>query len=80
MSDPRISTIEDGIPVPGRQRVRADPRPEAMKAGQSVFFTNFDEAKSLFGSMRWHFKKNNQPFVPAMRKVEGGWRVWKVSK
>lgn len=79
MTDTRLATIEDGIPVPARSRGVSDPRYDAMKAGQSVLFADFEQAKSFYQSMRYHFKKTKQPFSSMLRKVEGGWRVWKVA-
>lgn len=46
-----------------------------MKPGDSIFFKDRNKARSFIGGINLYFKKSG---VASARKVDGGWRVWRV--
>ena len=67
--------IEKGVPIPavGASRVRPPGQiAEKMEAGDSVLC----DAESIAHRVRYSLI--NRGHKATMRKVEGGWRVWRI--
>lgn len=73
--------IDKGVPLPKRN-IHIDTI-KKMKIGDSVFFSNRAEANRFSQAFYQftHTKANRKlRYQQSMRKIEGGWRVWKVAK
>jgi hypothetical protein len=67
--------IEKDVPMPPAKQPRTEAGRLAgrMVAGDSVLFTTEPEARALQYSL---YRVKGQP---RMRKVDGGWRVWRTA-
>lgn len=70
MNNPKI---EKNIPVQGIAR-RWESLLRTMEVGDSVFFTDPEDANSLATSIR------NRRHHASCRRVSGGYRVWKLER
>ena len=67
--------IEKGIPIPpqGRCGCQRKHAVHSMEVGDSILFSVEKKAKSAHGLLSRVGKKTT------VRKVEGGWRVWRTA-
>jgi hypothetical protein len=65
--------IEHGIPIPPKRGQCARYVAMAMAPGDSVFFETEDKANTL---RQWLREFGGKPIV---RKMDGGWRVWRTA-
>jgi len=76
--------VERGVPIPTDGRVQKTETKvsvlKAMKHGDSVFFTDKNQAVSFLACGRQYLNRglipSNYHFIS--RQVEGGFRVWKI--
>lgn len=67
--------IESGIPIPEPPRKRSRWKADlgAMQPGQSSFFEDHGKALSFRAAGYY------MGYKMSMRKLEGGWRVWRIA-
>lgn len=71
--------IDKGVPLPPRNRRALDADTFAkMVVDDSVFFKVEKEAANFYRNLTYY--NTNRTFGAAMRKVDGGWRVWLTPK
>lgn len=74
-------TIESGIPVPPRNTEFRWRWPHArLNVGDSVRFTDHDEARKFYAAARVFGRKQNPARTFVMRQTsESEWRVWRIA-
>lgn len=65
---------EKDVPIPKLTRYHFD----QMEVGDSVFFESVVEADNMASSANSYAKTHKNGFKVSRRKVEGGYRVWRV--
>lgn len=65
---------EKGVPIPKIVRYKF----EEMEVGDSRFFEDFESAEKM-ANAGYGYAKSHPGFRVMRRKVEGGFRVWRVS-
>lgn len=72
-----MNDIDKGVPIPaaGNRRVY---RFSSMAVGDSLFFDTLEKMESAASSARGYAKRNNPDFKVTSRKVEGGYRLWRI--
>lgn len=67
--------LEREVKIPNRITFESPLRNKIkqMKAGDSCFFKDLNQARSFNTTIR------TMSFNTALRKMDGGWRVWKLS-
>lgn len=72
LDDSALHKIEGGVPLPkGRRWSRWKSLADLMKKGDSILFDQEREALRFYQAVSKSGKT-------AKRKVDGGWRVWKL--
>lgn len=69
--------IDTGIPVP-EPIIRVRYAFEKMGIGESMFFAELQQVESAQTAARDWAKRNNPEFKVTRRKVEGGYRLWRI--
>lgn len=70
--------IESGIPLrPQGSNKRY--KFEDMEIGDSFFFEELPEVESAQSSAKGYAKRHNPEFKMTRRKVEGGYRLWRIA-
>lgn len=69
--------IETDVPLP-EPIVFARYAFDKMKVGGSMFFAELPQVESAQTSARDWAKRNNPTFRVTRRKVEGGYRLWRI--
>lgn len=72
-----MTEIDKGVPIPkagNRRRFRF----ERMAIGDSLFCETLEKMESAASSARGYAKRNNPEFKLTSRKVEGGYRLWRI--
>ena len=70
-------TIEQNVPIPARKHGRPSMYPFAGLGVGDSFFVDGGVARNLYGHIS-HMKRKFPDRVFAIRKVEGGVRVWRT--
>ncbi len=71
-------SIESGIPMsalPESKKYNFD----QMSVGDSMFFETLPEVESAQSASKGYAKRNNKSFKMSRRKVEGGYRLWRIA-
>ena len=69
--------IETGVPMP-EPIIRVRYAFEKMAVGTSMFFAELQQIESAQTAARDWAKRNNPEFKVTRRKVEGGYRLWRI--
>ena len=72
-----MSEIESGVPIPDGSGVKRY-RFEDMEVGDSMFFTEQRLIESAQTCAYDWALRHNESFKVSRRKVEGGWRLWRI--
>jgi hypothetical protein len=67
--------IDENVPLPPIKRYRFD----RMKVGDSLFFETLSEVESAASAAYSYERTHNIGFKVTRRKVEGGYRLWRVA-
>ena len=71
--------IEPSIPYPGRPGRKASRYPwRDMEIGDSFFVSDEETTQRRIGSAPAYFSIRNPEYKFSVRKVEGGYRVWRI--
>lgn len=71
------SDIDKGVPIPAAGNRRRH-NFSSMAIGDSLFFDTREKMESAASSARGYAKRNNPGFKVTSRKVEGGYRLWRI--
>lgn len=71
-------TIEAGIPIAGKSSTRRY-HFERMQVGDSMFFETLPEVESAQSASKGFANRHANGFLTTRRKVEGGYRLWRVA-
>jgi len=74
--DPGMLTIERNVPAPDWQRREKYPFPN-MAVGDSFLLTKAALVKNARSAAWMYSRRHGGRF--SCRKVEGGWRIWRVA-
>lgn len=72
-----MTDIDKGVPIPAagnRRRYKFG----SMAIGDSLFFETLEKMESAASSARGYAKRNNPDFKLTCRKMEGGYRLWRI--
>ena len=67
--------VEKSIPIPTRKLYKF----ERMAVGDSFFFEELDEVENCSSSAYSYAKTHQNGFKMTRRKVDGGYRIWRIA-
>jgi len=69
-------TVDTGIPIPSEAQREKYPFP-VMSIGDSFLLTEADAAKNARSAAWMYSKRHGTKF--SCRRVEDGWRIWRIA-
>lgn len=73
-----MTDIESGIPVEKYRAKKKYPFSK-MEIGDSFFFVELPEVESAQNAGKGYANRHNPDFRMTRRKVEGGYRLWRIA-
>lgn len=73
-----MTQIDRGVPLSKARTKKKYPFAQ-MQVGDSFFFEELTEVESAQASGKGYSKRHNPEFRMTRRKVEGGYRLWRIA-
>lgn len=73
-----MTKIEKGVPLQNHQSKKKYPFAK-MQIGDSFFFEELPEVESAQNAGKGYANRHNPGFKMTRRKVEGGYRLWRIA-
>lgn len=73
-----MTQIDSGVPLQNYRSKKKYPFAQ-MKVGDSFFFVELPEVESAQNAGKGYANRHNAEFKMTRRKVEGGYRLWRIA-